>query len=156
MSRLRCENHQISSSKWSSNHPHLPSNETCCSLLDDAEGARNSISDINKNLKVYADASRTRNWDLLHGGGVLTLEHHDAEGFITWLKMLTGGKLWSIIRPAGYTEAKTRKELQKLNDLFLREDWEKRGLKLPESWALEWERNGGEVHVIEFSPGDLV
>lgn len=143
-------------SKLPFDYPHFPFIKQCYSLLDDSEKARSSLYDLNDEIKEYLDASRTRHWNLLHGGGVLTLDHHDAEGFLTWLKMLTGGKLWGIIRPTGYTEAKTRDELQKLHNLFLREDWEKKGLKLPESWKLDWEKQGGEVHVIEVGPSGLV
>lgn len=97
------------------------------------------------------DAFHTRNWELLHGGGVHTFEHHDAEGFCTYLTVQTGCKMWGIVRPTGFTDAESRKELDKLNRLFIR-----RGPDVPESWALEWEAHGGEIYTIAARPGDLV
>lgn len=97
------------------------------------------------------DTYLTRNWDLLHGGGVHTFEHHDADGSETWILTESGFKMWGIIRPTGYTKAKTRKELDRLNKLFIRQGYD----KLPTSWALPWVANGGQVFAIPLGPGDL-
>lgn len=97
------------------------------------------------------DAFHTRNWDLLHSGGVLTFEHHDAEGYCTFITIKTGCKMWGLVRPKGFSDAKTREELDNLNKLFIRGDFD-----IPESWALEWEKIGGEIYTIVARPGDLV
>lgn len=104
-------------------------------------------------LKVYKDIGNTRTWDLIHGGGSQTLEHHDAEGLCTHIRAITGCKIWGIVRPDGFEDVQTRAELNRLNRLFVREDW---GAGPPKSWMLEWEKLGGKVFVIVARPGDLM
>ena len=99
------------------------------------------------------DAIYTKNWELIHTAGAVTLEHHDAEGFGTFLYIWHGCKMWGICRPPGYTDAKTRAELDKLNEMFIRQNWDG---ELPELWQLEWEKLGGKVFSITARPGDLM
>lgn len=89
----------------------------------------------------------------MHGGGAHTFEHKDAAGYATTLRNESGFKMWGIIRPKGYTQAETRKELDALNKLFIREGFE--GL-VPESWELPWVAKGGQVFAIPAGPRDLV
>lgn len=60
--------------------------------------------------------------------------------------------MWGIIRPKGFLNAETRKELDALNKLFIREGFE----KLPESWDLPWTTKGGQVYAIPARPRDLM
>jgi hypothetical protein len=124
------------------------------SPLDDGFQATKSILDMfSAEAYTLIDAYHTRNWDLLHGGGAVTLEHHDAEGYCTFLKILTGCKLWAIIRPKGFVDAKTRRGLDKLNKLFIRRNFD---TETPESWDLDWVEHGGDVFTIAARPGDVV
>lgn len=99
---------------------------------------------------VFKDAYVARNWDLLHGGGAHTLEHHDGGGYPTTVKVESGMKMWGIIRPTGYTGAQTRTELDALNGLFIRKD----PGGIPKSWDLPWVKKGGQVFAIPARPGD--
>lgn len=99
------------------------------------------------------DTYLTRNWDLLHAGGVHTFEHHDAGGYMTVTFMESGCKMWGIIQPKGYTEAETRKALDALNKQFIRKDF---GKTPPKSWALPWVALGGQVFAIPARPKDMM
>lgn len=130
-------------------HPILSS----CSPLDDGFAARTSLGDIfADDPVVLKDVYLARNWDLFHGAGVYTFEHHDAGGYITFILVESGCKMWGVIQPAGYTEAQTRAELDALNGLFIRPDFD----ELPESWDLPWVKNGGQLFAIPATPGDLM
>lgn len=89
---------------------------------------------------------------MLHGAGAYTFEHHDAGGHVTNVYNESGCKMWGIIRPKGFLNAETRKELDALNKLFIREGFE----KLPESWDLPWTTKGGQVYAIPARPRDLM
>jgi hypothetical protein len=122
--------------------------------MDDGFQATKSIQDMFlSEAYTLKDAYHTRNWDLLHGGGAITLEHHDAEGYCTYLEVKTGCKLWGIIRPEGFADAKTRRALNKLNALFIRQDYD---TDSPDSWDLDWVKHGGDVFTIAARPGDVV
>ncbi|KAF8871329.1 hypothetical protein BD779DRAFT_1680487 [Infundibulicybe gibba] len=119
-------------------------------VLDDGYPAYQSFEDLfSKDLYRLKDAQNTRNWELIHTGGFHTFEHHDAEGFATFLRIRTGCKMWGIARPVNYDLAKTRVELDSLNELFIR------GASV-KSWMLKWEEQGGTVHTIVAEPGSVV
>lgn len=125
--------------------------------LDDGQKATAGVRDIcGPVIKVFADALTSSCWSLLHGAGALTLEHHDAAGLATYLTMVIGVKVWGIVMPNGYSEAKTSSELEKLNELFVRADWDENAGELPESWTLDWEKKGGTVYPITARPGSLM
>lgn len=129
-------------------------NDWLDSALDDGHKARNNLDNLTKDrLTVLLDIYQARYWDLLHGGGVYTLDHHDAGGFLTFLRIIFGFKFWGIIRPTGWGDAKTREALIEMHELFIRESWEK---GLPESWQLRWEALGGQLYAIPVAPGDLM
>lgn len=132
---------------WSNRHGF---NTLSHSALDDGHIARNKMDNLTMGgLKVYADTYKTRNWDLLHGGGALTLVHHDAGGFATFVWMESGFKMWGIVQPPGYTDAKTHLGLDLLNELFIREDWPG---KFSTTWMQSWEKEGGKVYAIPAAP----
>lgn len=122
------------------------------SPLDDGFIARAGLTDAIHDPYILRDTYLTRNWDLLHGGGAHTFEHHDAAGHATTVRTENGLKMWGIIRPKGYTEAETRKELDSLNRLLIREGFK----ELPESWELPWVAKGGQVFAIPAGPRDLM
>jgi hypothetical protein len=49
-------------------------------------------------------------------------------------------------------DAKTHKELEVLNRLFICNSYD----KVPSSWALPWVKNGGNIYTIPVQPGDLM
>ncbi|GLB45388.1 hypothetical protein LshimejAT787_2200510 [Lyophyllum shimeji] len=100
--------------------------------------------------RIPEDTYRTRNWALIHHGGVHTMEHHDLEGQGTWMEAKVGQKHWGIVQPAGYTEARSRAVLNGLLEQFVR------GVDEGDTWQLEWERRGGKAYTIDCQPGDLV
>ncbi|KAF8870298.1 hypothetical protein BD779DRAFT_1681290 [Infundibulicybe gibba] len=118
--------------------------------LDDGHPAYQSLEDIfSKDLYRLKDTQNTRNWELIHTGGFHTFEHHDAEGFATFVRIRKGCKMWGIAQPAGYDLAKTREELTEMNKLFIR------GTSVT-SWMLKWEEQGGIVNTIVAEPGSVV
>ncbi|GLB36938.1 hypothetical protein LshimejAT787_0312250 [Lyophyllum shimeji] len=100
--------------------------------------------------RIPEDTYRTRNWALIHHGGVHTMEHHDSEGQGTWMEAKVGQKHWGIVQPAGYTEARSRVVLNGLLEQFVR------GADEGDTWQLSWERLGGKAYTIDCQPGDLV
>lgn len=107
-------------------------------------------------LKQYGDTEGTRNWELIHAGGAHTLEHHDAAGYATFIIAENGCKVWGIVQPKGYSDARTYKELNELNELFIRADWKYEGHDVPKTWRLKWEEKGGTVYAIMARPGMLM
>ncbi|KAF8871079.1 hypothetical protein BD779DRAFT_1679446 [Infundibulicybe gibba] len=119
--------------------------------LDDGLPAYQNMEDLfSRDHFMFKDTQNARNWELLHTGGFHTFEHHDAEGYATFLRIITGCKMWGIARPAGYAGANTRNALDEMNKLFIRTG------EVEGSWRLKWEENGGEIYTITAEPGSLV
>ncbi|KAF9461597.1 hypothetical protein BDZ94DRAFT_1237583 [Collybia nuda] len=121
--------------------------------LNDGQKARVGTRGIVPELYTSIDTFDSENWDLIHGAGAHTMEHHDAEGLCTFIYMKTGVKMWGIVRPDGFSEAETEQALKELNERFVRPSWVG---DAPESWALPWEEMGGKVYTIIARPGSLV
>lgn len=50
------------------------------------------------------DIDFKRRWIILTGRFFLTWAHHDTAGFITWIRMLTGLKIWSCLVPKNLSD----------------------------------------------------
>lgn len=47
---------------------------------------------------VLYDMMRAQGWDLASHGGFVTYPHHDASGFVTYVFVRSGAKIWGIQR----------------------------------------------------------
>lgn len=124
----------------------LPTSE-----LDDGfkDGYLN-IQAIDPSTTLSKDFIASRFWDLAHGGGVYTPEHHDADGLLTYVQVVTGGKFWAAVEPQGYRDATTLAQIRKLCVSVMPSDGDQ------DSWLRDWEKVGGTVYVIDVQPGDTV
>ncbi|KAG5722260.1 hypothetical protein E4T56_gene10079 [Termitomyces sp. T112] len=106
---------------------------------------------VNGGKKVHfsADIEHTRSWALLHHGGVHTYEHHDAEGQGTFVQIPCGAKMWSIVRPAGFEQAKTPEGLTTLAEQMVNPGTKKARTRL----AYEEKAEGC---VVNCQPGDFM
>lgn len=64
-------------------------------------------------VSIKADVQKSSSWALLHHGLYHTPMHHDAEGYGTWVQILSGYKIWTFVRPNGHETASSRFELGK-------------------------------------------
>ncbi|KAF8065969.1 hypothetical protein FPV67DRAFT_1670545 [Lyophyllum atratum] len=122
------------------------------SKLDDGYSwGYNNLPEILKGERLVGDFHRARSWALLHHAGVLTFIHHDAEGLLTFIRILIGGKMWGIVRPKDYENATTCAELDGLQDELF-------DIDTPPSdhWQRKWEEKGGSMYTIDVQAGDLV
>lgn len=106
------------------------------------------------------DTSLTRSWELWHLAGYFTYAHHDAEGSVTHMIVRSGVKMWAVIRPLGYAQAKNRAQLNKFNNTF-RPYESKRTTDSNETYkftAPQYKNHHGEADefVIHAEPGDLM
>ena len=49
--------------------------------------------------EVPNDVHKSRSWALVHHAMFHTYPHHDAEGYVTFIQVLSGLKYWIIMRP---------------------------------------------------------
>lgn len=69
------------------------------------------------------DVARARCWHLFHGPLFHTYPHHDAGGLATWTTVRSGYKLWIVIVPNGYLNAKSlQKHMKDLKPLTAHEN----------------------------------
>ncbi|KAG6369037.1 hypothetical protein JVT61DRAFT_15614 [Boletus reticuloceps] len=57
---------------------------------------------------LTGDVWTVRSWGLVHHAGILTYEHHDAEGALTWAANMAGEKDWMLV---SFKESPTREEM---------------------------------------------
>ncbi|KAG6864740.1 hypothetical protein C0991_007447 [Blastosporella zonata] len=100
----------------------------------------------------YQEILRIQNWALAHHGGVFTSAHHDADGMGTHCQVVTGNKQWTVLRPAGWSGARSREEL----DAAHKKVWtyeEVYGNRYNMIWRQEADM---ETSVIDCQPGDFI
>lgn len=74
------------------------------------------------------DSIKTRSWGLVHHAMFHTYPHHDPEGHASFVQILSGSKLWVILRPR--VKPNTRLELYQKQVKFgegfdvYNEDWQ--------------------------------
>lgn len=121
------------------------------SALDDGfKDGYNNVQEIDLRTTVSKDLISSRFWDLAHAGGVYTPEHHDADGLLTYVQVITGGKFWAAVEPKGYRDATTRAQIFRLCVSVMPSNDDQ------ESWLRNWEKAGGTAYVIDVQPGDVV
>jgi hypothetical protein len=59
--------------------------------------------DISGPETVRFDSQRMMNWVLVTKAGYYTFVHHDSNGLITWVTVLTGSKIWGCWRIQDHT-----------------------------------------------------
>lgn len=87
---------------------------TCISRhLDEGHTAWGQLHEAYSRQEIPYDVSKSANWLLLHHAMVFTHRHHDAEGYATWVQIMSGDKFW-IVTEMINGSPKTRKEIHDL------------------------------------------
>ncbi|KAH7904054.1 hypothetical protein BJ138DRAFT_1119778 [Hygrophoropsis aurantiaca] len=101
--------HDIHKRSWASSKPHM--HGTVGSLIEGINNPSHNIDDglvlgwnqttaYNDNVgaKVSPGNWMSTSWALAHHPGVLTYPHHDADGYNTFMVVMSGAKFWIVIR----------------------------------------------------------
>lgn len=100
---------------------------------------------------VSEDFEALRRWGLFHSAGYHTLAHKDADGYCTFVQVETGLKMWVLIRPEGYLDAKTFEELEERMMAVV----EFAKSKTP-TWRRRWQVEDSEAVLLELMPQDML
>ncbi len=95
---------------------------------------------------IPLDIQKSSSWLLFHQALYHTYCHHDADGFATWTQILEGEKIWILIRPNGFTQFKSRRDLYEACVMYLSDEPDANGYYGKES----------ERFVIHGQPGDMM
>jgi hypothetical protein len=95
---------------------------------------------------ISLDVQKSSSWYLFHQALYHTYCHQDADGYATWTQILEGTKFWVLIRPRGFEDFKTRKELYDAYKCYLDDSPDKNGFYGAES----------ERYLIYATPGDIM
>jgi hypothetical protein len=99
-----------------------------------------------KRQNLHLDVQKSASWVLIHQGLYHTYAHHDANGYLTWTQVLSGFKIWVIIRPENHDTDQTRKDLVNTADKLMIAEPNEKGFY----------RTKVERTVIFAGPGDLI
>ena len=64
----------------------------------------------NKRKYIELDVQKVSSWILLHQALCHTFAHFDADGYVTWVQVLSGYKFWSFLQPKGQDKFKSCKQ----------------------------------------------
>ena len=83
----------------------------------------------NDRVLVPLDVIKTRCWGLVHHAMFHTYPHHDAEGYATFIQIISGTKFWVIMRPREVHETWAKLYYDQMqfhaDSLMYDDDWEK-------------------------------
>ncbi|KAG6374579.1 hypothetical protein JVT61DRAFT_3933 [Boletus reticuloceps] len=91
---------------------------------------------------LTGDVWTVRSWGLVHHAGILTYEHHDAEGALTWAANMAGEKDWMLV---SFKESPTREEMAE----------RVKRLTNPSNWLHEF-TNLVEALMLHLRPSDAI
>jgi len=114
-------------------------------FLDDAHLAY-MHSSCDQRIYTPLDLQKSASWLLLHHGLYHTFGHHDADGYGTWVQVVSGYKFWVILTPKVYEETRDRNRLQESVGQYVELKYNGQGYYGEES----------ERVVIYAGPGDIV
>ncbi|KIM90473.1 hypothetical protein PILCRDRAFT_1764 [Piloderma croceum F 1598] len=72
---------------------------------------------------ILYDMWRAQGWDIITHGSAVTYVHHDVSGFVTYVYLQLGSKLWGIICVKKDIKLTTHDDLFKAYDMILDESW---------------------------------
>ena len=81
-------------------------------FVDEGHTAWYMGHDVNDaRISIPLDIQKSSSWYLFHQALYHMYCHHDADGYATWTQVIEGLKFWVLIRPKGYKDFQTRREL---------------------------------------------
>lgn len=104
-----------------------------------------------KSTDLDKEFLHSRQWELLHHAGYHTLAHKDADGLGTYVRILSGVKMWTLIRPDGAFDAKNRGLLEKATMPMIDFVDSETGRN-----EKEWLNTEAQVALVQAEPGDLL
>jgi len=82
--------------------------------LDEGHTAWGQLHEAYRRPDIPYDVCKSAAWMLLHHAMVFTYQHNDAEGYATWIQIMSGDKFWIVTENTG--SPKTRREIQTTAD----------------------------------------